>query len=286
MKKIIALMSAGILFTTVSLAQDLVSKKGEPYLPQAGDWAIGVDVTPFFDYIGNLANGSQDNPSPGFEYAYPLQVFGKWFRQDDLAWRGRIRFIGINNYTEAGFVQDDLADPAVDPFSQVEDEKQVSRMNTTLAFGIEKRKGSTRLQGFWGGEAVLSFSSGKDTYKYGNQITGTNQFPSTYVFDAVNTNPPNGYRATEVNYGTGFSLGVRPFIGAEYFIFPKVSFGGEFGYSLGFTTVGSSTITSEYYDAGVAGTLKNTQDYGSYIKSGFIMDNDNVSGSIRLMLHF
>lgn len=285
MKKItLTLLLASFIGFTVT-AQELVSKKGEPYLPEAGDWALGIDIAPFFEYVGNSANGNVDNAAPGFEYAYPLQVFGKWFKTEDLAWRGRIRFLGVNNNTQLGYVQDDLNTDPSNPYKQVEDQKKTSRMSTTLAFGIEKRKGKTRLQGFYGGEVVLSFSSGSDKYSYGNALTGTNINPTTFTFDNVNTSPPNGYRVTEINYGTGFSFGVRPFIGAEYFLFPKMSLGGEFGYTIGFNNYGAATITSEYYNFTDATTKTNTQE-GSYYKSAFRMDNDNLSGSIKLMLHF
>lgn len=264
---------------------EIKSKKGEAYLPEAGDWAIGIDVAPFFNYVGNVANGNTSNSSPSFDYTNSFQVFGKWFRESDLAWRGRIRFLGIDNNTIAAHVNDDLnTDPLVPKV--VEDKKTMSRMATTLGFGIEKRKGKTRLQGFYGAEAVISFATGSDKYSYGNDITGTNPAPSSYTFDSINMNPPNGYRVTEVSYGTMFSFGVRPFIGAEYFIFPKMSIGGEFGYMLGFTSTSSPEVTSEFYDAVNAVKASNTIKYGLYDKSSFMMDNDNLSGSIKLMLHF
>lgn len=252
-------------------------------MPAEGDWAVGIDIAPFLSYVGNLANGNTSNSSPTWNFTAPLQLFGKWFRADDLAWRGRLRFLGINNSTTNGFVQDDVG---TDPFAQVEDKKEVSRMNTTLGFGMEKRKGSTRLQGFWGGEVILSFSSGSDKYSYGNALTSTNQSPSTYDFGDGNTSPIGATRVTEVKYGSGFSFGVRPFIGAEYFLFPKMSIGGEFGYFLGFGSQGETETTVEYYDAANSTSATATVKSGQSNKSTFKMDNDNLSGSIKLMLHF
>ena len=41
-----------------AFAQDLTSKKGEPYLPEAGDWSIGIDANPLLNYMGNLFSGN------------------------------------------------------------------------------------------------------------------------------------------------------------------------------------------------------------------------------------
>ena len=46
MKKTIVLVA--LAFGSISVSsQDLTSKKGEPILPEAGDWGIGIDATPF-----------------------------------------------------------------------------------------------------------------------------------------------------------------------------------------------------------------------------------------------
>lgn len=284
MKKLGLLLVVGLFVSGIS-AQEIVSKKGEPFLPEAGDWAIGIDVAPFFDFIGNLANGNQSNNSPSFDYTNSVQLFGKWFKTESLVWRGRLRLVGLNTAKMVGYVSDDLNRDPNDPFAQVEDEWKASRMNTTLGFGIEKRKGKTKLQGFYGGEVVINFSSGSNKYTYGNSITDTNVFPNTYNF-GNNTNPNNGYRVIEEKFGTSYFFGVRPFIGAEYFIFPKISIGGEFGYTIGFGGSRAGKITSEYYSGISSAVVTDTQSSGSYQKSRFIMDNDNSYGAIKLMLHF
>ncbi|MCB0380481.1 MAG: hypothetical protein KDD24_04440 [Flavobacteriales bacterium] len=56
------LFVAAIFAATATFAQDgLTSKKGEAYLPEAGDWAIGIDANPFLNYAGNLFNGNTGN---------------------------------------------------------------------------------------------------------------------------------------------------------------------------------------------------------------------------------
>ena len=46
MKKSIALVAMAFGVSS-AFAQDLTSKKGEPILPEAGDWSIGIDAAPF-----------------------------------------------------------------------------------------------------------------------------------------------------------------------------------------------------------------------------------------------
>ena len=56
------LFVASLFLATATFAQDgLTSKKGEAYLPEAGDWALGFDANPFLNYAGNMFNGSLNN---------------------------------------------------------------------------------------------------------------------------------------------------------------------------------------------------------------------------------
>ena len=100
-------------------------------------------------------------------------------------------------------------------------------------------------------------------------------------------------RVTERKSGMTTSIGIRGFIGAEYFVLPMISVGGEFGWGLGFTSNGSGSETSEGegLDGGGANqiaTISTTTD-----KSGsFGFDTDNVNsvfgpaGSLRMTFHF
>ncbi|MBR9831853.1 hypothetical protein GYB57_06890 [bacterium] len=65
MKKKMFFAVAAVLISGVTMGQEvLTSKKGVPILPEAGDYAIGVDATLFLDYTGNLFNGNLGNTSP------------------------------------------------------------------------------------------------------------------------------------------------------------------------------------------------------------------------------
>ena len=47
--------------TTTSPTTPLVSKKGYTILPQAGDYAIGIDAVPMLKYAGNIFNNTANN---------------------------------------------------------------------------------------------------------------------------------------------------------------------------------------------------------------------------------
>ena len=81
-----------VLGTLTLHAQDLTSKKGETYLPESGDWAIGFDATSFLNYAGNLFNASAVAPNAA-EPMIPLTIYGKLFTADDRAFRATL---GIN----------------------------------------------------------------------------------------------------------------------------------------------------------------------------------------------
>jgi hypothetical protein len=57
-----------VMMSVLSIAvfsQNLVSIKGEPFLPGKKDWSIGIDATPFLNYAGNMFS-SAGNRAPRF----------------------------------------------------------------------------------------------------------------------------------------------------------------------------------------------------------------------------
>ena len=98
---------------------------------------------------------------------------------------------------------------------------------------------------------------------------------------------------TQRKSGLGFSFGVRAFIGAEYFVAPKVSIGGEFGWGIGMSIQGQSKTTWE--TTGNTGTGTNTTGT-TEIKGGkstsFALDTDGknsmfgLTGALRLNFYF
>ena len=54
----------------------------------------------------------------------------------------------------------------------------------------------------------------------------------------------------ESKSGRSFGVGLRAFVGCEFFIAPKISLGAEFGWGLGFQTMGASVTTTESVGGG------------------------------------
>ena len=55
MKKFIAIILSACLFPGILWAEE---KEKKQYLPEEGDWALGIDVVPVLRYIGNAFNGT------------------------------------------------------------------------------------------------------------------------------------------------------------------------------------------------------------------------------------
>ncbi|KAB1154324.1 hypothetical protein [Flavobacterium luteum] len=231
MKKII-LTAAAVFAFSFANAQDLKSKKGENYLPEAGDWAIGFNADGIFNYVGNAFNGNTDNSAPSVSFQKAGTFVGKKFITDKTAYRVVANFaVGSNSETIGS------------------EETVVSGLDLAAGLGKEWRKGKTRLQGFYGADALLMINSSK------TKITDT------------------GYEKVTTS-GMKIGVGINGFIGAEYFLFPKMSIGAQYGYGL---------------NIGIGGEGKITETGEADIKTGKSTDI-NLGGvsvsSINLTLHF
>jgi long-subunit fatty acid transport protein len=138
-------------------------------------------------------------------------------------------------------------------------ENKSSGFDLTAGLGKEWRKGSTRLQGFYGADALVNVSS-RSTESTVTTSTGT--FVSS----------------TENKSGLGLGLGVQGFLGAEYFIFPKFAIGAQYTYRVGFEVQGKSETTTKF------GTAAATTVEGG-TSSDFGFGNVGIT-SINLTLHF
>jgi len=279
MKKAIFTFLVLLCAVAVVNAQDLTSKKGVPILPQAGDYGIGINAIPFLDYAGDLFNGTANNATPfwGFkDNLAPMVISGKYFKDANTAYRINLR-IGYNSFTEKHLTPED---GATDPTATVDDKLTMSQMDIAIGVGLEKRRGHGRVQGIYGAEAGLMFGSAKDKYTYGNDFTATTGTWWDFETDTYMTNATP--RPTECKEGAIFGLGVRAFVGVEYFFAPCMSLGGEFGWGLGFYTQGKGKETYESWDGSAA---KETEfEVGG--SSMFHLDTDNWGGAINLNFYF
>ncbi len=211
MKKIILSVVAIMAFGFAN-AQDLKSSKGENYLPEAGDWAISFNASGVFSYVGNSFNGSLSNSAPTVANATANSFVGKKFIDAKSAYRivANLGF-GSNNLTGGDFDGDGVVEFAT---------YKASTLNVNVGLGKEWRRGSTRLQGFYGADALVGFSSTK--WSETNNVAGN----------------------STIDAGTSINLGVTGFIGAEYFLFPKISIGAQYNYGLQIASNGASKVSS------------------------------------------
>jgi hypothetical protein len=286
-----------VLGTSASFAQDLTSEMGETYLPESGDWAIGVDATPFLQFAGNLIGGNGANTAPTWNFLTNNQeITGKYFTADDMAYRGALR-LGFGSNSASNMVADRTAAAPTYPTlpGMVENTMKMSSVNIGLSGGIEYRKGAGRLQGFYGGELGIALSSSSTKYTYGNALAPTAATPvfvdAADDFGTGNITADtygNAARVTESGSSTFFGIGIRGFIGAEYFVLPKLAVGGEFGWGLVFGSNGPDYTVTESTDGATVGT----QDIQGNKSSGFGIDTDNVNSvfgpaaSLRMTFHF
>ncbi len=322
------IVSAVLLFTlTSNFAQDLTSRKGNPILPETGDWGLGIDATPFFNYAGNffgkggsttVTTGSVQtashytNQAPTWNFlANNFSIAGKKFISAHTAYRATIR-LGFNNVT----IKNQTADrsitatpvyPAV-PF-KVENTWKQSYSNVAIVFGVEKRRGKTRLQGFYGIEGGIGFSSGKNIFKYGNALSTSPKNPvnvdlagdgfgitttgtGTIAVNITKDSYGNDARLTKQRSGVGFEIGARAFLGAEYFFAAKMSVAGEFGWGMGYGFTGKPVTNMESIGNNGTELVTGSQEISGTKTGNFYIDNDNKNslfgpkGSIRLNLYF
>lgn len=286
MKKSILFVAACALGMTTAFAQDLTSKKGEPILPEAGDYAIGVDAYPFLNYFGNMLNGTTGNTPFGWNYTNSnMMITGKMFASETMAYRGMIR-IGFGSTTVATPVNDDLT-----AGEMKEDQVKMSGNYIGLGGGLEWRRGKGRLQGYWGGMLMFGMGSSKDTYTYGNDITTSNPNPSTTDFSSSTgyANNNAGVRITEWSSGGQMDFGLRGFAGAEFFVLPKISVGGEFGWGLAFSKMGPSETATEFYNVATSARDEDSSTGGKTTMFGIDTDNKAfglATGSVLIHFHF
>ena len=195
MKKIL-LSAVAVLAFSFANAQELVSSKGENYLPKEGDWSIGFKANNVLNFVGNAFNSST-NSIGNFE-SNGIGFVGKIFTTDNTA----DRYIADLSFN----------------FVKPKDREAQPSFNLAVGYGKEWRKGTTRLQGYYGADAFLGLGS-----------TTTKTFDSDKKVATVESN-------------FGFGIGAQGFVGAEYFIFPKVALGAQYTYGV---TLGYNSTKNE-----------------------------------------
>ena len=213
MKKI--LMVAALAATSIVAAQ-----AQSEFKPKAGDvttdvslFANGLFANPTALYKGNVASGASVGTNSGSINLNTVGVLkGRYFFQDDLALRLSLG----------------LSSPSVKSTLEETNHSLENKYRaTTLYFGLGVEKhftGTDRLSPYVGAElhvgSYTTNAESNDTRTVGTIVTKTNQ---------------------QIKAAPGFTFGGGLFMGADYYIAPKVFLGLEAGlnidaYSLGKTT--------------------------------------------------
>jgi len=289
MKKITLMIAAVAMFFAANAQDEFLSKRGMPILPEAGDYSIGIDATPFFQYAGQILGGNANvAPNFGWTAAHPMQITGKYMVDANTAYRAVFRLGFTSDKNKFYSMQDGQTTP--DPLVTVEDTWKKSAMNVGLGAGLEKRRGKGRLQGIYGAMAMITFGTNTNKYEYGNAYSSTNTNPTRHDFNGngadFNGDGSTDY-ATEVKQGTTIGFGAYAFVGAEYFFAPKLSFSGEFTYGLNYTSTGDATMNYEYWGVapGASSAALNTQEVKTAGKSTFGFDT-GISATFNLNFYF
>lgn len=283
-------MKKSFLTVALILGSATTFSQEKQYLPEAGDWAIGIDAAPLLNYFGNFIGGNGINTAPTWGFpTWNQTISGKYFVTKDMAYRASIR-LGFGSEKGSEMIGKDGAAAPTYPNlpTTVEDSYKAGGSSIGLAGGLEMRKGSGRLIGFYGAELGLNFASNKSSYTYGNAMTITGATSTDFGSNIETDTYGNAARVTESKSGMSTTIGLRGFIGAEYFILPKMSIGGEFGWGLGLQSDGASSMSMESTN----GVAVGTQTVEGTKSSTFVFDTDDkntvvgVSGALKLTLHF
>jgi len=208
------------------------SKNGHQLTPEAGDIGLGMDATPFLQYLGNAMNGENFNAAPNVQ-GINNAITVKYFLSDDMAARVRV---GINQtvQTDKAFI---IQDKQTDPNVMVSDRRDIEVSGYNLAAGVEMRRGNGRVQGYYGGEVFFARSQTDIIYQYGNEMRIDNQNPLTSFLGNTGFNGAGNFERQLYSYdGTRTTFGLNGFIGVEYFVAPRVSLGGQFDLSFFYTS--------------------------------------------------
>jgi hypothetical protein len=290
MKKLIAII-ASVAFLLPAMAQDapvstassgekVVNKNGVAILPTSGDIAVGIDMVPFLNYLGNFSNQTVGNNYNGNFLSTPNTLFGKYFLDNDLAVRARFMIMS-NIYQDKNYILDDAAfylDPNTN--DQVIDVRTIKDNDYMLGFGIEKRRGKGRLRGIFAAEVAVMFGSNQTEYAYGNNYSDLNINPGTTDFG---TNVLANGRVLNDNNGGYFGVGLAGYIGVEYFIMPNIALGSEVGWGINYMDWSQSNTVTEVWNGNSAEEVTTLDSPGDV---GFNYGLNNPTVSLYMMFHF
>jgi hypothetical protein len=263
----------------------LVSKKGIAILPEKGEFSLGIDATPFLNYLGSvIMNWGSGYAAPSISVpseTYAIGISAKYMLSNKSALR-------LNFYTNETTQKDyysvaksDLTPNLLSP-QYVEDVVTSNNESSTLTIGLEMRRGKSRVQGIYGIDAILGTNNSQVYYDYGNDMTVDFTTPAI----AVNSYGSLGERLIRNTTTNNFIFGARGFIGVEFFVGPKLSLGGELGYTVRYRTESRSQYKYEYWDTEqlrIENIYRDNTSTKGYSQFGIVT---NTSGNLKINFYF
>jgi hypothetical protein len=263
-------------------AEPLVGKKGQPILPEKGDIGLGVNMIPFFNWFGNAFNANSNNMYAGSNKFFSIfgnsVIMGKYMLSEKSAVRLSFGF-NVGSIHESMYVQDDASNNVLD---MVLDSRKQDYGDYTLALGYEMRRGKGRIQGYFGADIIIQVRQASGfAYTYGNQFADANIVPTSHNWgNNINVNKRTLFDGSNTTFG----MGLRGFIGVEYFVAPKFSIGCEFGWGFMVNGTFETVKSDEFYEASTSTTMiDDTKTAGSV---RFNAGVDNLNGVVFMYFYF
>ncbi len=292
MKKIISILIAIALVPSMLFAQEGAAQE-QQYLPEAGEFAIGVDVLPVLSFLGNTFNGTMNNsisnlsgtPALNANNANALlpsvSIMGKYMFTDNWALKANLGLM-LRNQNTRQYIIDQHAQ-VLNPLSQdkVIDTESYTRNGFSLALQAEYRKGTRKIQGIFGAGVLFAMTNEKYDYQWGNQMTTINQMPNTSFSNVYD----GSYRLLSQDNGNTFYVGIIGSVGFEWFVAPKISLGAEVSLSL-FYTAGTQTYTTREGYNRATEQIEIRTDIDTPGNTGITFGTDNLGGSLFMMFYF
>ena len=306
MKRLLTAIAALCLFVVPALRLGAQ----ENYLPEKGEWAISVSAIPMLTYVGQFFNGAVANPlnefagqaylnndvsTAAFGELTPLaSITAKYMISDHAALRINAGWL-FADATTRFYTQDDAA-VAANPLSQdkVIDSRRNKNNGVSIMGGYEKRVGTRRIQGVFGGGVLVAAQTASRSYTYGNAITEYNQTPSASNGGAVAAGAfPAGagaayasLRYTDVhNLNRNYYAGLVGFAGIEWFFTPKISVGGEVNIAAIYSWRSVQHVTMEGFNA-ASGQVDTWSELTAPGSRGFEFGTGNVGANLNLSFYF
>lgn len=285
-KTILSLMACCLMCGSAAMAQD--AKPAVRYTPEAGDFAVGVDLVPLFRTIGGAFNDSE-TPVGGKPFEYDdmydfrptVSIIGKYMLTDQWGLKVNLGVRMRRDYNRA-YVQDDVQ-AYLNPVSEAQliDVAKHTQSGGSLMAGAEYRIGQRRVQGIVGFGVLFGFSTDNRSYEYANELTSFNRTPSHSVGYDI-----DGYRVLSENFdGPNFAAGAYGSLGAEWFVAPKVSLGAEVNLSLYGVFGTQGHRKSEGYNEAYQ-LIETRTDVFTPGNRGIHLGTDNIGGSLYCTFYF